>query len=207
MKATRVGTMASVGALMLTCLVCVGCGGGPQKTTGFLSSYSHLETAKQGLVFMDSAKLAKYNQFIIEPVSVQYYNPVDAKKGAEEEVRKLANKMHSEIVAALAGGYEVVAQPGPGIARLRIAITNIKADTPALNVLPTTKITGAGLGSASMEVELVDSQTDDQIGAAVFTRKGDAISLDGLSKWSSAEAVIKRWAADFRKHIDTAHGK
>ncbi len=57
-----------------------------------------------------------------------------------------------------------------------------------------------------MEGEMLDSLTGEQIGAVIQSSQGGRISLQGYKKWSSAEAVIKEWAARFRKRLDEAHG-
>ncbi len=182
-----------------------GCAGSP-KSVGYLSDYSRLHRAGDDLRFVDEAKLAGYSQFIVEPVNIHYYEVAKGQDADSATARQLANYMHSAAVSALASGYQVVSQPGPGVARLRIALTNIKHDTPALNAVPQTRMTGLGLGSASMEGELVDSQTGEQIAATIQTQQGDRLSLDGFSEWSSAKAVMDDWAKSFKKRIDAAHG-
>jgi len=117
-------------------------------------------------------------------------------------LRRLKTTLHAAIVESLSSPYRVVSQPGPGVARIRVAITDVNKDTPALNVLPQTRLTGVGMGGASMEGELVDSQSGDQIAAVIQSQKGSALSLDGYKEWSSAESVLKAWAKQFRKRLD-----
>ena len=119
--------------------------------------------------------------------------------------RRLANTLHNEVTSQLlGGGYRVVSQSGPGIARVRLAITDLRKDTAALNVLPQTRLTGLGLGGASMEGEILDSKTGRQVAAVVQTGEGARISLEGLKleDWNSAEEVIKGWAKQLRKVLD-----
>ena len=94
----------------------------------------------------------------------------------------------------------------PGVARIRIAVTDIKKGTPALNVLPQTKLTGLGLGGASMEAELVDAKTGAQIAGVVQTGRGSVVSLSGLSSSGDAKAVMQGWVKRFQKTLDEAHG-
>lgn len=89
---------------------------------------------------------------------------------------------------------------------MSIAVTDIESSTPALNVLPQTRLSGTGLGGASMEAELLDSQTGEQIGALVEGQKGSRVSLAGLEKWGDAKSVMDDWAERFRKRLDEAHG-
>ena len=69
-------------------------------------------------------------------------------------------------------------------------------------------MTGAGLGGAGMEAELVDSVTGQTIGAAIDNQKGSRLSLVAGVKWfGHAQAVMENWAEDLKKFIDQAHGK
>ena len=60
-----------------------------------------------------------------------------------------------------------------------------------------------------MEGEILDSETGQQLAAVVQTGKGARFSLEGLEMkdWSSAEAVIKGWAIQFRKALDDSGQK
>jgi len=176
-----------------------------QKQTGFLSDYSQLQKDSGDLRYFNAARVANYKQFIVEPVHFVFYKKDTAKKLDAATKRRMAKLMHDEIVRELSGRYKIVSEPGPGVAVVRVAITDLRKDTPALNVLPQTRMTGLGLGGVSMEGELLDSRTRKQIAAVVQAGDGGKISLEGLSKWSSAEAVIKKWAKKFGSRIDKAH--
>ena len=73
-------------------------------------------------------------------------------------------------------------------------------------MLPQTKLTGLGLGQASVEMEAVNSMTDVQLAAAIISQTGSRFSLSGLSKWGDVEAVMKDWAKRIWLRIDEAHG-
>ena len=76
-----------------------------------------------------------------------------------------------------------------------------------LNILPAAKVSGAGLGEAAMEAEIVDSQTGAQLRALVEMQSGSRLSLAGVTKWGDAKAVMHEWAKELRKRIDETHGK
>jgi hypothetical protein len=63
---------------------------------------------------------------------------------------------------------------------------------------------GTGLGGASMEFEVLDSQTGVQIGAAIESQLGNRLSLKGMSKWGDAKAVMDDWAKRLRARLDEA---
>ena len=189
----------------LTFFMSFGCSG-KLKKTGFLSDYSHLEPDDGSLRYVDMKRLSSYDRFIIEPVVVRLYGTPQGSRPEPEIRRELANYMQNAIVKAIRDRYKTVSHSGPGIARIRVAITDIDKSTPAMNVLPQTKMTGLGIGGASMEGELLDSQTGEQIGAVIQSQKGKRISLSGLKKWGDAKAVMDDWVKRFRKRLDEAHG-
>ncbi len=104
-------------------------------------------------------------------------------------------------------GYQIVEVVGPGTAKLRMGITGVDDTIGALNITIYTKITGAGLGGASMEGEIVDSMTGDQLGAAILWGSGSRVLRAGFTHTGDAKIVINRWAKDLRERIDGAHGR
>jgi hypothetical protein len=60
---------------------------------------------------------------------------------------------------------------------------------------------GAGIGGASMEAEVVDSMTGEQIGAVVESKKGSNIPFANLGEWDAARQVIDDWAKRFKKNL------
>ncbi len=194
---------ARIGGFALCLSVCAGCQGAP-KSVGFLSDYSRLTADGSNLRYVDEGRLAKYSSFVVDPVRVHFHEGAKGRDTDSATLRRFKRTLHAAIVESLSGPYRVVSQPGPGVARIRVAITDVRKDTAALNILPTTRMTGVGFGGASMEGELVDSQSGDQIAAVIQSQKGSALSLDGYSQWSSAESVLKAWAEQFRKRLDEA---
>jgi hypothetical protein len=175
--------------------------------TGFLSTYKNLEPMSDNTMRYIGPNVGEYSKFIIDPVTVKFYDKKTEKETKPEDIKHLEDFATAQIIKDKpADRYEIVSTPGPGVARMRIAITNLKKSTPALNVLPQTKLTGVGLGQASAEFELVDSQTDVQLAAAVISQTGSRLSLSGLSKWGDVEAVMKDWAKRIWKRVDEAHG-
>ena len=76
-----------------------------------------------------------------------------------------------------------------------------------MNIHPATKLSGLGLGGASMEAEALDSQTGGRVMAVVDTDEGNRLALTaGLSETGHAQQVIKHWVDRFVKRLDEAHG-
>jgi len=196
-----------VACLMLLCAVMVIGGCGPKKpaTTGFLSDYSRLEPfSGTSLRYIDRAALGTYSSFIIDPVAARIYGEAKAKISAED-MQDITSYMHAAIVRELSDGYTIAYRPGPGVARIRVAITDLKKSNPVLNTIPQSKLMGVGLGAASMEAEMIDSQTGRQIGAVVESQIGERLSLAGMTTWGDAKQIMDNWAKRFKKRLDEAH--
>ncbi len=176
--------------------------------TGFLSDYSKLEEIEENHLVYDSGNFGNYSKFIIEPVAMLYRQPEEKRIFDDEELEDLQAHFATKVRKALIedDGYQVVEVPGPGTATLHIGITDVDDTIGVLNLSIYTKITGAGLGGAAMEGEVVDSVTGEQIAAVIRWGSGSRIARAGFTHTGDAKIVINRWAKDLRKRIDKAHG-
>jgi len=137
-----------------------------------------------------------------------YRQPEEKRIFTDEELEDLQAHFKTAVSEALTedDGYQVVEVAGPGTARLRIGITDVDDTIGALNVTIYTKITGAGLGGAAMEGELVDSMTGEQLAAVSQWGSGSRILRAGFTHTGDAKILMDRWAKDLREMIDEAHG-
>ncbi len=176
---------------------------------GFLSDYSNLEEIDENHLVYNSGKAGNYSKFIIEPIVMLYRQPEEKRIFSDEELEDLQEHFKTKVTEALIDddGYQIVEAPGPGTARLHIAITAVDDTIGALNITIYTKITGAGLGGAGMEGELVDSVTGEQIAAAIRWGSGSRVLRAGFSHTGDAKILMDRWAKDFRDRLDDAHGR
>lgn len=204
--------MRRIAAFMLMGLTVVGCGAQRWKgePSGFLSNYDDLSESKGEpgvLRFEQPGGLARYASFIVEPIAVQPRPDGNLERSAPEEIHRLASEFTLALRAELDERYEVVEQPGPGVLRLRGAITDVDASAPALNIHPATKLSGFGLGGASFEAEGVDALTGERVFAVVVSRRAAKRIGSGLGEWDDARQVMRDWAAQFRRRVDNAHAE
>ena len=182
-----------------------GCGPKKVASTGFLSDYSRLEPhSGTSLRYLDRGALGTYSRFIVDPVASRIYGEAKTKISAED-LQDITSYMHAAIVKELSDGYTIAYRPGPGVGRIRVAITDLKKSNPVLNTIPQSKLMGVGLGGASMEAEMIDSQTGRQIGAVVESQIGKRLSLAGMTTWGDAKQVMDNWAKRFKERLDEAH--
>jgi hypothetical protein len=163
--------------------------------------------------------LKKYNRVMIDPVVI-WYNKDSHYKGIHPEVvARLANDFHQAAIVALQDRYPLVLEPGPDVLRIRAAITDVVATKPALN---TATFVGPGrqvsmlsklttgkhlfVGEASIEVEFLDSQTNERLFAYIDKRIGNKINpVQAVTKWGHVDAAFDHWAKKLRRRLDEAH--
>jgi hypothetical protein len=200
MKKANLLTVLALGLMVVQC----GCSAKLGKRTGFLSDYSRLERQSDISYRYIGPSVGSYSRLIVDPVKAHFHTGSKASNLSDEELTDLQNYMHMAVLKALSDGYMVVYQPGPDVARIRIALTDVKKSKAMMNIVPTTKLVGSGLGGASMEIEVLDSQTGVQVGAAIESQLGSRLSLKGITKWGDAKAVMDDWAKRLRARLDEA---
>ncbi len=189
--------------LVISGLVLSGCGEPKQVRTGFLSDYSKLEKESDSVLrYINNQKLGTYSAFMVDPVQVQFYSGAKGKgELTRQEIVDLTNYMHAAIVKAIEGaGKKIAYQPGPGTARLRLALTDLEK-SDAISMLPQASLMGAGIGGAAAEAELIDSVTGEQIAASLQSKKGSQIPFSTLGDWTAAKQVMDNWAESIGKRL------
>ena len=180
--------------------------------SGFLSDYSNLETkSASSLQYIDNASLGRYSRFIVEPVNTRFQEGSAASREREEgqlsdaQIDDMTEYMHERVVEAVRrSGNTVVQKSGPGVARVRLAFTDIDK-SHMISYLPVTKVVGTGVGGASLEAEIVDSLTGEQIGAVVESQRGSTVPFDGLGGWDAAKQVMDDWGRRFEMRLSQAY--
>ncbi len=188
-----------------------GCATQQAAKSGFLSDYSQLkpDAAFDGARrYQNPAKpLKQYQKFMVDPVVVHFAPNAKGTAINPGEIKNLADYFHNKAVEELSKRYQVVQEPGPGVLRVRAAITGIEKTTPILNIHPAMKMLGIGLGDASMEAEAIDSQIRERVIAVVDSRQGSrALIGAGLQAFGHAKQVMDFWVERFIKQLDKAHG-
>jgi len=205
---TSVLMVVAVGLMLMQ----FGCGSNAAVKTGFLTDYSRLRSeSSTSLRHINKKALAGYSSFIVDPVEVHFHRGAKAvehrTKGklTQRQVTDLRNYFHARIIKAVEdSGSKVVYRPAAGVARLRVALTDIDRSTAA-SLIPQAKLVGAGIGGASMEAEVVDSMTGEQIGAVVESKKGSKMPFANLGEWDAAKQVMNDWATRLQKRLDEVH--
>ena len=193
-------------------------GFGKVEPSGFLNDYSKLRPAADDtqatLAYLptDKAKFKSYTKIFLEPVQVWRGEKSDAKDLDKEDTQHLSQYLYSRLDEELRKDYTMVKQPGPGVMRLRVGITEAGKGVPLLDNLtaayPTTLIMSKGkkaltgteslVGKASVEMEATDSETGEVLAAAVDRRGGGKYAWKALSRWEDVEQAYSYWAKKTR---------
>ena len=160
----------------------------------------------------------KYKKFMVDSVVFFLADASDYKGIDPQEMKELADEFNKQIVAAFKDKWPIVADPGPDVARYRIAITNIKQSRPGVSVVTSIVPVGLGVslikkgatggwsgsGQTGMEAALLDSMSNEVIGMGADQKTAEFDQR--FSKWGSASDAFKFWAENAVKVIDHYHG-
>lgn len=160
----------------------------------------------------------KYDTFMVDSVIFYLADQSDYKGIDPQEMKELADAFNKEMLAAFKDKYPIVADPGPNVARLRIAITNIKQSRPGVSAVTSIIPVGIGVslikkgatggwsgsGETGVEMMALDSQTNDILLLAVDEKKAEFEQR--FSKWGSATDAFKFWSEMAVQFIDHARG-
>ncbi len=181
--------------------------------SGFLKDYSQLRPSREheGVQSYQnpSKSLQGYDKFMLDPVIVHFAPNANGSGVGPTKLKKLTDYFLYEAINALVKRYRMVSEPGPGVLRLRMAITDVQTTQPMFNIHPATKLLGLGMGGASIEAEALDSITGERIFAVVDKRSGKPNllpSADEFDELGHAKEAIKHWVERFVSRVDKAHG-
>jgi uncharacterized protein DUF3313 len=186
----------------------------PPPPSGFLGNdYSLLTPPAEGSdqkamlrYIAPNVNWGSYNQIIIAPVT--FWAADDSKVSAADQ-QALCNYAYTEFVKVLGKNFTLVSQPGPGVMKISLALTDATSATPGLRsisvivpqarVLSAIKMAGTGtyafVGSAQGALKANDSVTGQLLAAAVDKRVGGtSVKNVTVFQWGDAENAIDYWA-------------
>jgi hypothetical protein len=168
----------------------------PLENVDFLSDYSKLKPVpdeeEMKRYINPNADFEKYDKILIDRIKVWYKEDAEYKGIDPTELKALVDYFHEAIVKQLEGTYAIAEKAGPGVMRLRIAITELVPTRPEYSVVVAVtpyatiadlaaggkKMHSPYLGETAMESELLDSVTSIQLGAMVDRRLGKKYYYD-----------------------------
>ena len=190
--------------------------------SGFLGDYSRLrKTDGAGLLFVEQdAMKGQYKGIIIDPVCM--YAPTNGRlaKLSKDDQQILVDYLHASLRTYMTNRFAVVGDAGPGVMRLRMAITEARSANVPMDVVSTLLpiglavsavkrvATGAhsAVGSAGIECEALDSVSGQRLFAFVDARIGRKVTgrFDKFKKWHTAQDAFDFWAQEIARQLENA---
>ena len=218
--------------LLVTAGLLSGCGTTLQTRSaptpsGFLGDYSQLKPGAEGeahLVYVNpKVDFGQYKKVLLDPVKVYAGKDGKIAKVPREDLQKLVNYFDAALREQLKTEYKLVDQPGLGVMRLQVAITEAGRSIVALDILSSVTPPGAAVsglkqlatgtpamtGSVGGECQALDSVSNERLFAAVDARAGQKYTgkFDKLDKWRAAQGAFDYWAERIVNRLREESGK
>ena len=185
---------------------------GTPEETGFLGDYTqlqHLDGYPAALVYIKpGVQWSRFNAVQLD--SVTLWTDASTSGLSPEDQQMLTDTLYKSLRDDLSKYFMLVNQPGPNTIRLRVALTQVQAAKPVIRtvttVIPQARILGTviGLGadtatmvgSATVEMEALNSVTNERLAAAVDDRAGTKVlfAKRAYTTWGDVEAAFGYWS-------------
>ena len=194
-----------------------------QEFSGFLKDYSNLKPNpsldSNALTFAKSdarKNLHKYIAVIVEPVQIYLASDADESKLPDKARGVAARYFHKALVDSVSSAFPVTDEPGPLVLRLRSALIGVDTGVDVPEANKSSVSDGAfdrtvNISKVAVEMELVDSDTGEQIAAMVDREPLGAgaeigsVEFSKREKWAAARRALDGWAHDVRMFLDSAN--
>ena len=195
------------------------------KYRGFLGNYDNFkiinpETNAEVWIkppHQDFSLLKDYKAIVFSPVEVWLHSDSAYQGMDPNELKHITDYFLGKLQENLGKNFEIVEKPGPNVMHMRLAITGVQKVKPRKEVydfIPVKFIWDAGnavyrkktgkhldVYEASVEVEILDSQSGQRLIAAVDRHGFEATTEKGEDTWAPLEKVLDYWANIINKRL------
>ena len=195
--------------------------------SGFLGDYAQLRPGQGDaalLVYVNPrANFKAYNMIMLDPVRIYAAQGSALAKAPKEDLQRLVNYFDATLREHLQADYTFVNTSGPGVLRLRVAITEAKGSKVVLDTISTlvpmslavsevkNLATGShsAVGAAGAECEALDSASNERLFAAVDARVGRKVTgkFDKFNPWHTVEDAFGYWASRMQTRLRELRSK
>jgi len=185
---------------------------GEPEVSSFLGDYSRLEpnpAIPAALSYVrPGVQWSRFKAIYLQ--SAALYLTESARQPSAEDQERLAGMLYNTLREELEKYFVLASGPGPDTLGLRVALTQaqgarvaarvVTTVIPQLRLLSTAGGLGADtagtVGSATMEMEVLDSTTGERLAAAVDERAGTRALFAGraYTRWGDVQAAITYWS-------------
>jgi hypothetical protein len=193
------------------------------QSSGFLSDYSKLKQSSDK--YMDYTyiaegapdRMANYTAVMIDQPEIFVAANSKYKGMKPDDMKQLADAFRGALAGSLSTTYMIVDQAGPNVLYVHFAISNVqlkKKKKGLLSYTPIGFVAGAAksamtsdftkkidLKGLTVEMEVLDSNSHDQLAALLETRSG---KKDEPASWAELEALIAVYSHRVSCRLDNA---
>ena len=189
--------------------------------SGFLGDYSQLRRGhgNEALwVYINTNNIVgPYTRIMIDPVTLYLAPDSWLHSLPKDDVQAIANYFAATLRDQLSKDYPLVNQPGPGVLRFRMALTDLKKSKVVLDTISPVVPIGLAVsalervtigrtltvGKARMEMEVLDAQSGIRLAAMVDERAGAKVTgkFDKWNQWQDACDACEYWAMRTRERL------
>ena len=195
--------------------------------SGFLQDYSLLQAEDpmekvKWLYVNEKANFSAYDKIMLDDVTFFLSEKAEYKGIEAEELVELSQAFHKAVIMNLSGVYKFTDKPGPGVMRVRMAVTELVPSSSVAGTVTTIipiglalssvkkAATGShiGMGEVTFEGEMIDSQSGEILGSVIDSQTGKKYKIaKSASKWGHAIDIFNGWAKTFRTRLDKLAGR
>lgn len=195
--------------------------------SGFLQDYSLLTPDDpmkmvNWLYTNEKVDIGPYNKIMLDDLVFFISKDADYKGFEANELADLGAAFQKAMIMNLSGVYEFTDTPGPGVMRLRMAVTNLVPSNSVTGTVTTIipvglalshvkkAVTGShiGMGEVAIESELLDSQTNEILAAVIDSKTGAKYKVGkSTSKWGHAIDIFNTYGQTVRMRLDKRTGR
>jgi len=180
--------------------------------SGFLGDYTQLQEGKGDLALLHyvnpKADFSAYDKIILDSVTIWAGEDSDLGNIPKEDLDNIAHHLYSAVKKQIEGDYRIVDEPGEGTMRIRLALTEAGSSVRVMDILttylPPARLISEGkrlatgthafVGSASIEIDIIDSVTNQRLAAAVDKRAGGKYYEGSTDTWADVKQAADYWA-------------
>jgi len=189
--------------------------------SGFLGDYTLLQPGGKDQALYryinPATNWSQYNAIMIDPVT--FWDAQDSSVSPQDQ-EFLCDYFYNKLREDLGKYFQIVDQPGPGVMRLQVALTNAEAATPVLRtvsvVVPQARLlsrvkqlatgTFSFVGGARAEAKLTDSVTGQILAEALDNRVGgNSLQTAATWQWGDTERVMDKWCSTTADRLNQLH--
>jgi pyruvoyl-dependent arginine decarboxylase (PvlArgDC) len=191
------------------------------KQSGFLGDYSQLRKGhgeEAMWVYLNTnANVLAYTKIMIDPVALYLTKGSPLHSLPKEDLQTIANYFAASLREQLGKDFPLVDKPGLGVLRFRMALTDMRKSKVVLDTMSSVVPIGMAIsglerlalgktltvGSARMELEVLDAQTGVRLAAMVDERAGAKFTgkFDKWNRWQDVRDACDYWAERVRERL------